>query len=697
MNSGLYQVPTLALLAALVAVFGGLWLQWRPSPGHDRGTEETPDLRRRHLLWLAGWFLAALRLWLQVSGREAFPAGRAISYISMELAPLMFLASLASQYLFRRPRILYVMAFGLPLVLFAAAVGFDPTPGPRMHGFLLACAFAALCIGALWGLKRNLMPIWVSLVLVMAFGAPCLWLVAHGRYLGALYLVRSGCLAVAAFLFAAAFRRITAGLVFTVGGLATWSLAGIQCFQLVPQLPADLVRLGDLVKVLTAIGMVVLVLEDEIAVDRAGQLSDRQARWAMERYSQLYLAAMPQEPGPEEYNEVCEAIAASSRFGAAAVFLRTEAGRFRLVGGAGLAPEAAAELDLLAQRVTDEQLGEIAGLERAAPEVGQLVKLDLTPLIDPAAKPVLQPFRQVRAIGIRVRDGEWQGGLLLGNLRDPERRLRADDVMPLETLATRIAAARENSLLLRRLMQSERLAGLGQLASGVAHELNNPLTAVTGFAELLTENENSGVRERAGVILSEARRMRKIIESLVRFRRGAAPGRAAVSVALLLQDLKELLRHDLEKSRVELDLRIPAGLPAVVGDDEQIRQVFLQVVKNSITTLEGMPPGEPRHITVLVSRSAGGVRTTFSDSGPGFTDPSRVFDPFYTTRNPGEGMGLGLSLCYSIIHEQGGEISASNIEPRGAAVVIDLPAEEKASRTAGGPGGRQDDSLARAI
>ncbi|MGB9147209.1 MAG: ATP-binding protein, partial [Acidobacteriaceae bacterium] len=260
-----------------------------------------------------------------------------------------------------------------------------------------------------------------------------------------------------------------------------------------------------------------------------------------------------------------------------------------------------------------------------------------------------------------------------------------DDVLPLELLVARIGAAREQAGLLQRLMHSERLAGLGQLAGGVAHELNNPLTAVTGFADLLIDNESAAVRDRAQVILNEARRMKKIIESLVRFRRITPDTRGPISVELLLRDIESLARHDLERARVDLQLKIPAILPSVTANEDQIRQVFLQIVKNAITALEEMPGDAERRLSVEVAGLREIVQIRFADTGPGFSDPGRAFDPFFTTRNPGEGVGLGLSLCYSIIREHGGEISAANLEPRGAVVTIELPVEEVESAVGSPP------------
>ncbi|MGA7885707.1 MAG: ATP-binding protein [Acidobacteriaceae bacterium] len=697
MSAELYKVPTLALLAALVAVFGWLWLQGRSRPGGRLPIGQAPSARQRHLLWLIGWWLAALHLWMVLAGSGSAGAGRAIALVCMELAPLMFLASMAPQYLSKRARIPCVVAFGIPLVIVAAMVGVDPQPGVAGQAALVAFAVAMIAVGTVWSLRKDLLPVWVGMSMVAGFGSVCLWLIARGESTAMLFLVRSGMLLMAAMLFAAAFRRVTVGVFFTVGGLAVWALPGI--LQLVPgadPLLLDVTRLTNLLRLLTAMGMIVLVMEDEIATNHATHARDLQAQQEMQRYAALNMEAMPYESSQDEYDEACRAITEVSRFGQAAVFLRNAGGTFRLAGQAGLTAEQAAALDGVARQITDEKTQEISRPEKAGREIGHLITLDLRGLMRPEDEPVLDAFQKVRVLGIRVREGGWQGALLLGPPRHEEEPLQAQDLMPLELLVARIGAAREHALLLRRLMQSERLAGLGQLASSVAHELNNPLTAVTGFAELLAENPQAEVQERGGIILNEARRMKKIVESLVRFRRLTPAGRSPVSVELLLRDIEKLARHDLESMRVELELRIANDLPRAMGDGEQIRQVFLQLVRNASIALEELPEGEPRRLTVEVRRQANCVQTAFTDNGPGFPDPSRAFDPFLTTRHTGEGVGLGLSLCYSIVHEQGGEISAENVQPRGARVTVELPMEESA-QAAQPRGDRDDDTLAPAM
>jgi two-component system, NtrC family, sensor kinase len=677
MNSELYQIPTLALLCALVAVFGALWLEGHAQPLLVEQTGQAPAARQRQLMWLLGWAFAAARLAMQLSGWSGRGPGfgQALSEVAMEMAPLLFLGSLAPQYISRRPPILYVVAFGLPIIVYSTLLGFDPRPGPVARSVVMLCALFAIWVAARWSFYKHLIPVWLSLLIVGLVGANALWLTFRQQYWTVGSLVHSGMLLVSALLFLAAFRRWTAGLVFTVGGMLLWALpAFVEPFLPDHLLPSPYLRGLNLIKVITAVGMIVLVLEDEIASNQASQQRDRRARRELEKYAALSLAPTPFEEESREYDGVCGAVAEVSRFSQVAMFVRTVEGGFRLCGRAGMSGALEGALDALARRTTEEKLREAARAGCFVPVVGNLTLLDLTPLMAPGDELGQMNFRRAHGMAVRTRGGQLQGAVLLAGLRQPEQLLATEDVLPLELLVARLGAGRENTGLLRRVMQSERLAGLGQLAGGVAHELNNPLQAVTGFAELLAEGESRSVQEHAAVILSEARRMKQIIESLMRFRHAASASRTAISVGLLLRDIEKLLRHDLDKAQIRLDLNIPSQVPRVKADGEQIRQVFLQVMRNAMTSLAEAPENVERRLSVEVANIPRAVEVMFSDSGPGFAEPGRAFDPFFTTRNPGEGVGLGLSICYAIVREHGGEISAVNLHPRGAAVVIELPA-----------------------
>jgi two-component system, NtrC family, sensor kinase len=671
----LYRAPTLILLFVLVAVFGALWLQRRSLPPLRMRAGEAPTARRRQLLWLVGWMFAAIQLEMEVFGREQSGVWLAVSRVCMEMAAIMFLGSMAPQHFSRRFRIPYVVALAAPLMLFTVAVSVDATPGPRGRAFLLICIFVTLLIGARWCLEKPLLPVWLGLFLVGAIGGIAVWLTLRHDYASVLSLAQSGILLITALLFAFGFRRLTAGVVFTVGGLAGWSLPVLIASMMGDTgAPVMLMRALNLMKVIAAVGMIVLVLEDEIASNKAAQLRDRRARLEMEKYTEIFLEAISLEDDTNQYDQMCEVIVEASRFSRCAIAVRGPEGRFHMAGSAGVDGALAAALDAMARRTSDDKVAEL-GQKLYTGVIGHLVLLDLEPLMEPGDELQQMNFSKPHAIAIRGREQELLGSLLLSGLRDPDEPLLTEDVLPLELLVARIGTAREHQQLLRRLLQAERIAGLGQLAGGVAHELNNPLTVVTGYAELMSDGEGT-TRDHALVILNEARRMKQIIESLIRFRKATPGNRVPVSVAMLIDDIDKLARHDIEGAHIDLQLRIPADLPNVKADGDQVRQVFLQVVKNAVGSMSDTPEGTDRRLIVEAVPAGAKVQITFSDSGPGFADPSRAFDPFYTTRHQGEGMGLGLSICYSIIREHGGEITALNLHPRGAAVLIELPAAD---------------------
>jgi len=676
-SADLYRAPTLILLFVLVAVFGALWLQRRSLPPLRVRAGEALSARHRQLLWLAGWMFAAIQLEIEVFGRGHSGLWLAVSRVSMQMGAVMFLGSMAPQYMTRRPRVLYIVAFAAPIILYAVLVSMDPQPGPLARAVLLACVFSTLLVATRWSFERNLLPVWLSLLMVGPVGCGVIWLTWRQAYPAVLSLTQSGIMLITALLFVLAFRRLTAGVIFTVGGLTGWALPMLLAPLLgATHVPVVLLRAVNLMKVIAAVGMIVLVLEDEIASNKAAQLRDRRARLEMEKYTEIFLGAMPSDEDNGQYDPICEAIAEASRFSQAAVVLRGPEGRFRLAGRAGMHGALSGALDALARRTTIEKLREIVKSKFCSPAIGHVVLLDLTTLMEPGDELLQMNFREAHAVAIRGRDQELLGGLLVAGLREPEVPLLTEDILPLELLAARVGAAREQQMLLRRVFQAERLAGLGQLAGGVAHELNNPLTVVTGYAELMTDNQGA-IRDQALVILNEARRMKQIIDSLVRFRKASPVNRESLSLEGVLRDVEKLLGPDLETARVRWQLQVPQNLPEIRADGDQLRQVFLQVVKNAIASMDGANGDLERRLTVEAAADGHGVQITFSDNGPGFKNAARAFDPFYTTRDQGEGMGLGLSICYSIIREHGGEISAVNLLPRGAAVVIELPAEER--------------------
>ena len=223
-----------------------------------------------------------------------------------------------------------------------------------------------------------------------------------------------------------------------------------------------------------------------------------------------------------------------------------------------------------------------------------------------------------------------------------------------------------------QLLQSEKMSAVGQLIAGVAHELNNPLTAILGYAQLL---ENEGLNERASdfvrKLFKQAQRTHRVVQNLLSFARQRKPEKQEVDVAKVLEETLALRDYDLKVNNIKVERNIDAHLPAVTADPHQLEQVFLNIINNAVDAI--LESGVSGTMRVSVTQRDGHVCAEFSDSGPGIKDPKRIFDPFYTTKNVGKGTGLGLSICYGIIKEHGGDILARNRTEGGAEVEVRLP------------------------
>jgi two-component system, NtrC family, sensor kinase len=229
-----------------------------------------------------------------------------------------------------------------------------------------------------------------------------------------------------------------------------------------------------------------------------------------------------------------------------------------------------------------------------------------------------------------------------------------------------------------QLLQSEKMSAVGQLIAGVAHELNNPLTAILGYAQLL---ENEGLGERASDLVSklfkQAQRTQRVVQNLLSFARQRKPQKQPVDVSRVLDETLALRDYDLKVNGIALEKQYDAPIPAVTGDAHQLEQVFLNIINNAVDAM--LEAGGEGKLRVRVYTQEGYVQLEFRDSGPGIKEPKRIFDPFYTTKASGKGTGLGLSICYGIIQEHGGHISARNAGSGGAIIAIRLPASEAAA------------------
>ncbi|MGH9642522.1 MAG: ATP-binding protein, partial [Terriglobales bacterium] len=351
---------------------------------------------------------------------------------------------------------------------------------------------------------------------------------------------------------------------------------------------------------------------------------------------------------------------------------------------AGWGPRSEARLRMSEVSFPDG-MGELVMRSRA-----EVVTQDFLPHLPPAVVEFVCADRLPYWIWVLLWSKDKPIGLM-GLASKEDRHYSSNDENLLVAISRQLATTVEKVLLyeetcrayddLRKmqeqLLQSEKMSAIGQLISGVAHELNNPLTAILGYAQLL---QGTGLDERSceyvTKLFKQAQRTHRIVQNLLSFARQHKPQKQEVDLRKVLEETLTLSEYDLKINNVEVEREIPKDLPPVIADPHQLEQVFLNVINNA---LDAMEDGHARgSLKVRVSQKDSFVCVEFDDNGPGIKDPGKIFDPFYTTKSLGKGTGLGLSICYGIIKEHLGQIEARNRPEGGATIEVRLPATEKA-------------------
>ena len=290
--------------------------------------------------------------------------------------------------------------------------------------------------------------------------------------------------------------------------------------------------------------------------------------------------------------------------------------------------------------------------------------------LDTVFQQVLAGTRVFASLEVRVRhkDGDW-------------RRLRChfsplcDEQGKIEGVVMSCRDVTELKRLEDQLIQAEKLAAMGQMLAGVAHELNNPLTAILGVTELLRERKDfdDPAKRQLDLTHRQARRAARIDQNLLEFARPASPQKKSLDVNSLIERTLQLHEHSLRRNNIEVDFTPQHNLPGVIGDGNQLIQIFLNLVTNAEQAIREVR--ETGRIQIRLSQHAGKLLITVQDDGVGIRPEAlpRLFDPFYTTKRPGGGTGLGLSICLSIIKEHGGTIEAEALPAGGSAFTVYLP------------------------
>ena len=226
-----------------------------------------------------------------------------------------------------------------------------------------------------------------------------------------------------------------------------------------------------------------------------------------------------------------------------------------------------------------------------------------------------------------------------------------------------------------QLMQAEKLSAIGQLISGVAHELNNPLSGVMGFSQLLMANEiNPKVKKNLERIYSEAIRCQKIVQNLLMFARRHQPEKTCQNLNEVIDSVLELRAYQLQVDNIEVERRYDAQLPQTMLDFHQMQQVVLNVVNNAHHAMM-TTSGRPRRLIVTTERAGETIRARFTDTGTGIPRDrlEKIFEPFFTTKEAGKGTGLGLSLSRSIVKDHQGSMGAESVLGEGTIIILEMP------------------------
>jgi two-component system, NtrC family, sensor kinase len=658
----LEKIPTFLTVGVLVIIFVCLKRQARCA---------------RLTLWTIGWTLVFTHFLAQLLKPDHGPVSSlllAVDAGSLQAAAVSFLVSVSLIAEDCAKRTLLLLMLGVPSVTYLACTGFAVHARWPYVLCLIACFGGGLCF-FVWMSKSLSWELLTETFLCSLAGAWALRAAIRGSFdEGAIALLGIGFALPGVFICRNRWRASPA-LLTIAGGFFCWGAVfplGLLIERCAPQMtiPGEL---WNTPKFFVAFGMILAVVEDKSKSITGMQNKSEALSRQLERFSaitsRLLGGARPDTFCPE----IASAITEVSNFSVAVVQLEDAERRLWLAGSSGLSAQS---LPMLEAQTENWTVDHIKKLCSSAQLVGQnsyfLPAYEAIPIALSAdrltfgANELLIPLCS-------------PGGATLGCLRLAAPR-EADpiDLLALsriEMLAADLAVAVELKALHTQLVWSEKLAALGQLLAGVAHELNNPLTVIMGYGELLSDTITaSNTRDQLLKLVGESRRMKRIIENLLRFSRQSARDKRDVQLSSVVQEVLALREHYTRTRNVEVELDIAPELPFLAVNEDEIKQILLNLFNNSADALEGMP-GRKR-ISIRAFQSGSRAVIEVEDTGPGFGNLSRALDPFYTTKPVGKGTGLGLSVCYGIVKEHGGDLRIENVKPQGARVTIELPVAE---------------------
>jgi signal transduction histidine kinase len=432
---------------------------------------------------------------------------------------------------------------------------------------------------------------------------------------------------------------------------------------------------GCIIGILCLAGAVLLMAHEQRLHAKERQ-RDRRIREEFEAYAGLD-AALHGEDLRGLAKRVCRLVSKRSAFQRVAMLIQ-DAGELQVAGSVGMDEITTQDLQACGERIAEANAGGDAMPDEVGIRMGErsfAVVLGKNSCEAGCGRAIMIP--------IQTSTGQIRGMLAVcaDGLMSLRRQTVEETIPPLEALAVKLGGAIESAEMLEQLQQAEKMAGFRMLANGVAQELSSPLTVVVEFAEQIAETaKETRIQANAKTIVNEALRMQRTVQELVKFGRSEACIDEPVEIVELLRELEMECEEKLESRRILLVVDAEDDVPVVRGDGDALRQVLEHLLNNSAQAIDSVEddPEREREIRISVSHDAGSVQMIVSDTGPGFDEPERVFDPF------GPGVGMGLGICYGIVHAHGGEIRAFNLHPYGAAVMVELPLGEVAAQNFSG-------------
>ncbi|MGB8128368.1 MAG: ATP-binding protein [Candidatus Angelobacter sp.] len=661
------KLPTILVLAVMVGIFVAL-----------RRHIKSPRLH----LWIGAWVLIFIHFFVQVfepADGNLKPWMFMVDLGCLQLSGLYFVASLTSFFENRFLTFCLLTLSGVPALAYTAGLAYEL----NWRWLYISCAAIIFYGTPLFVVLRRKVftTFFVWAPIVAGTGTVAMVKAWHAHYdFGFLAILTVG-FAFPGFLFFRRYPRWSPGVVTSAGGFLLWGAVfpiGQMMDVWAPNLKIN-PELWNTPKFFVAFGMILTLLEDKSDFLRSARRREQKLNHQLQKFSGITSRLLSGVDVNSVGNEIAGAIRETSTFDRVVIILSHDGRNLYCAGHAGYEGDAKTLIEHKCNEVWKfEDLVEACTVGRRLGE--RSVKL---------SSEQMEKYGQVPSDARFVPSEHWvKGNQVLVSLRsmrgahvgciglsDPRdvTRVNAEELTKIELLAADLAVTVDNTALHRQLARAEKLAAMGQLVAGVAHELNNPLTSIVGYTELISDEVPEGpARQKLDKMLREAQRMKRIIENLLRFARQNSLAKKSANLEVLLQDVLALREYHLHNHDIEIQLQIEPGLPPVALDEDQFKQILLNLLNNSIDALDGFAR---KRIRIEASCNNGRVMLCFDDNGNGFTDLNRVFDPFYTTKPVGKGTGLGLSICYGIVKEHGGEIHAENLEPHGARVALELPVE----------------------